>query len=429
MDEKYSALKLKILDRFKCIGGDCVQSCCIDWKIDFSLKEYEKISERNRFGKRLDGFFKDFEANGVKKKRIALDKDGLCPFLDESRLCSLQLKCGEEFMSKTCRVFPRMTVKYGNVFERTLSTGCEEVVRMLLEEKDGLELDEEQNISREKELNYVNDTVINIGEKVIKERPVLSYWFDMKFLGLSILQDRSYTMEQRMLLLGIAMKHIDEFEKNDNIVEIHPYINAFVDNVSGGKLKKQLCFAKNNDDVKEIKIKTIIYQTAILTYKEHQKSTIFDYIRKKLDIDEVSAIPLDNNEKDDSKKTYRFTVNTEYNKEVYSKCEEYYNRFIKDNEYFIENFMVANYLFLNVPFKDEKSTIFDNYKMFVALFTTFKFCIATYMDDTKTTDDLIYLTVAISRSLSHGSLFITNSNEILNSMNIETIAQLAVLLM
>jgi hypothetical protein len=40
MDEKYSALKLKILDRFKCIGGDCVQTYCSDWKIDFFLKEY-----------------------------------------------------------------------------------------------------------------------------------------------------------------------------------------------------------------------------------------------------------------------------------------------------------------------------------------------------------------------------------------------------
>ncbi|MCI1959324.1 MAG: flagellin lysine-N-methylase [Clostridia bacterium] len=425
MDKKYSALKLNIFDKFKCKGGTCVQTCCSGWRIDINLKEYEKIAERNRFGKSLDSFFTDFEIAGQKEKIIELNKDGSCPFLDDNKLCALQLKCGEEFLPKTCRNFPRITLMCGDVFEKTLSTGCEEVVRLLLDEKDGLALEEEKSISRGKVFKYIKGLVFNINENAIKDRPALSCWFDIQFLGLSILMDRSYTIEQRMLLLGMAMIHIDEFEKKGKTIEIPTFINAFLENVCGGKLKEQLSgFAKNED----LKVKMVISQAAILFYNGAREADIFDYIEKKLEIEKVSISNVNKGTGENEKVYCSFSINPEYNKKTYNKCEEFYKNFIRDKEYFIENFMVANYLFLYIPFKNRKLSIFDNYRMFVAIFTTFKFCIATYMDNTKTTDDLIYLTVAVSRTLVHNNRLTERANEILNAADVKTLAQLAILL-
>ena len=100
-----------------------------------------------------------------------------------------------------------------------------------------------------------------------------------------------------------------------------------------------------------------------------------------------------------------------------------------DKEYFLENYMVANFLSGYIPFSDDGKSLLDSYKMFVSIFLVFKFCITVYMDENKTTEDLIYLSVDFSRNFVHSYHLIDRLNAIIKAANMETIAHMAIMLL
>ena len=48
-------LKPFYYDEFNCIAGQCIDSCCIGWKIDIDKKSYNKYKKiKGAFGKKLN---------------------------------------------------------------------------------------------------------------------------------------------------------------------------------------------------------------------------------------------------------------------------------------------------------------------------------------------------------------------------------------
>ncbi len=54
---------------------------------------------------------------------IELKNDGMCPFLNEKKLCKIVLD-GEGAISETCHTFPRKEHEYIGRVERALTPGC-----------------------------------------------------------------------------------------------------------------------------------------------------------------------------------------------------------------------------------------------------------------------------------------------------------------
>lgn len=86
---------------FKCIGGNCEDSCCIGWDIDIdkvTFKQYYKIQDKEM--KRM--FQKNVHNNDfctscdVDYGKVKLKADKRCPFLDEENYCIIYSKIGEE---------------------------------------------------------------------------------------------------------------------------------------------------------------------------------------------------------------------------------------------------------------------------------------------------------------------------------------------
>ena len=425
MSEKYSILKPDIFDEFTCKCGECRYTCCGDWRIDFSNEEYEKIIRKRKFGKDVESYFKDKE-NSKNEKTINLDKNGKCPFLDEQGLCGIQKKYGFDYLSETCKFYPRLLSKFKNIFEASLSTGCEKVLELLFEKKEGISLIEE-NIPVNKVYNYGKLLCNFTEENDIMQRPILKYWFDIKVLGLGVLMERSYTIEERLLLLGIAMKRIDELEKNDRVIEIPDYVNSFLENINGGSLKEDLnSFSKNEG----LKVATAAFNIGILFYKKEKESIIIDEIFRNLGIAKFEPEIINTKDKYGNESTYYdFKTDIKYNNEAYIKCANNYDKYMSDKLYFFENYMVLNYIALQTPFKPAGNSIFENYKGFIMIFIILKFCIVGYMNDKKSFDEIVNLIAVVSRNLSHNDASINNINGILKSINIDSIAHMAVLLL
>jgi len=130
---------------FHCIGGECRNNCCHDWGILVDKKEYintKNAKKSKELQEICDHAFKRLKKSDNPNiyAEMRLKENGNCQFLDSDGLCMLQKECGYNILSTTCKQFPRVHFQYMASTESYLSTGCEEVVRLLIKLKDGIEL-------------------------------------------------------------------------------------------------------------------------------------------------------------------------------------------------------------------------------------------------------------------------------------------------
>lgn len=107
---------------FKCIAGDCPDSCCQGWEVDTdgdSLKYYKSLS--GDFAKRIESVLGRDEFGNV---IFCLTDRKRCPFLNEENLCDMHIALGAEHTPLTCRNFPRFTNDFGGTRETGLSFSC-----------------------------------------------------------------------------------------------------------------------------------------------------------------------------------------------------------------------------------------------------------------------------------------------------------------
>ncbi len=115
-------------DRFRCIAGDCPDSCCKEWAVQVD-------AEAAAFYRRLGG------ALGDRLREVLVDEDGetimtitngRCPMWQADGLCRIQCELGEGALCKTCREFPRLTHDYGDFVELGLELSCPEAAKLIL---------------------------------------------------------------------------------------------------------------------------------------------------------------------------------------------------------------------------------------------------------------------------------------------------------
>ena len=127
---------------FTCIGSKCSDSCCIGWKIDVDLACHNKHLELNKKSgdKHIDRFLMSSNPSVSKFSSIKKKKNGNCSFLDESNLCSIQRRFGEDYLPDTCQTFPRRRVNFDEINVKTLSLACPEAARLCLTKKNSMEI-------------------------------------------------------------------------------------------------------------------------------------------------------------------------------------------------------------------------------------------------------------------------------------------------
>ena len=122
-------IKPSYFDTFRCIAGQCPDSCCKEWDV---LVDADKAE----FYRALPGDL------GDRLRQVLKDEDGetymtienrRCPMWRVDGLCRIQAELGEGALCKTCRDFPRLTHDYGDFIEYGLELSCPEAARIILE--------------------------------------------------------------------------------------------------------------------------------------------------------------------------------------------------------------------------------------------------------------------------------------------------------
>ena len=109
---------------FKCIAGDCPDSCCQGWEVDSdsdSLEYYKTLDNSLEIKKRIDSVLsKDEFDNTI----FTLAPKKRCPFLNDENLCDMHIAIGGEHTPYTCRTFPRFIYDFGATREIGISFSC-----------------------------------------------------------------------------------------------------------------------------------------------------------------------------------------------------------------------------------------------------------------------------------------------------------------
>ncbi len=125
---------------FKCIAGDCTDTCCAGWDVDVDEKSYRYYkSVKGEFGNRLKSVMVPEKEGGC---TFTLTEDKRCPFLNDKNLCDLYIALGEEHLCETCDEFPRFINEYGNVREIGIAPSCITAGKLMFADRQKMHFDE-----------------------------------------------------------------------------------------------------------------------------------------------------------------------------------------------------------------------------------------------------------------------------------------------
>lgn len=180
-------IKTKIYDKFACLADQCDLTCCRGWSVRVEQEDMDmwKKSEQTQYLCGNTSFQKKEEEIYYQMK---LDTCKACTLLDEKGLCEIVKRHGDEYLSKTCREFPR---KHNVIYEYTdeeekhvlmdeyaMSGACPRVLQLLDELDDhkvveipafckkGLEFPMEYKI-RNMLLYFMQETEYTLEEKIM----------------------------------------------------------------------------------------------------------------------------------------------------------------------------------------------------------------------------------------------------------------------
>lgn len=172
-------LKIKEYDKFKCIADKCKFTCCKGWDINVDTNTYNKWKETNELNYLLDNV-RFIKSNGENTYLIKKETKGVCPLLSDEGLCNIVINHGEEYLSSTCKSFPRIENDFEDVKELTLSCSCPEVVNIISNMKEKIYIESNEALSYIEDLGslQIREALVNIIQKediTLENKLILSY--------------------------------------------------------------------------------------------------------------------------------------------------------------------------------------------------------------------------------------------------------------
>lgn len=218
MEEKI-ILQPKYVNDFKCDGTKCNADCCARWTIYIDMDTYKKYQRVKNpdMRKRILSCIQptEKEANLFK---IALNDKGYCPMVGEDKLCYIQKNLGEGALSLVCQSYPRVVRAMGDLELRILSLACPLAADAALFSKNGMEICSGG-------VDSIPWQIATRGGEFKKREIDTMVAANVILGGLSILQNDSYTREERLVILGLFLDRAEELKDNaaalSNLVEYY----------------------------------------------------------------------------------------------------------------------------------------------------------------------------------------------------------------
>lgn len=387
------SLKFNYYDEFACTGPDCEDSCCKHWQIYLTRREYldyKKMECSPELKSVIDSAFKrDKQGSDAHYAKMKLNEDGNCPFLDEDRLCMLQKEKGESVLTAVCSIFPRNWANVGNkAIAFTMTPTCYHVVELLMKHPEGLALIEEEYDGKNKWINLNRWS----GKILLSTDKTYPYIWTIKNAQLDILQNRDFTIAERMLILGYYTKKVAEYL--ESTPEKIPQLGAMM-------LDKEL-ITKISDSLKtsQSDIQATAKSADILfKLTDHIRSSAPEqHATRLLDI-MADSVELKYEVQYSAGEDVKYTVN--FSNDAYAKNREIYEKIEKERPYIIENLLVT---LAFSAFSKDNGDLWADYFSLVVLYNFLKTGVAAFLPESFTDKELAMAITNIVKILLNSGL-------------------------
>ena len=119
---------------FKCIGKDCIDSCCTGWNVEIDKETYKNYI--NSSEKKINLISKQYLVKNNTETNISFakvkNKNHSCPFLTDNKLCDAYNILGKDSLSIGCSTYPRVIKKVGTTKFIAGETSCPEITKLCL---------------------------------------------------------------------------------------------------------------------------------------------------------------------------------------------------------------------------------------------------------------------------------------------------------
>ncbi len=354
--KKYLYFQPQYVAKFKCDGSKCNARCCKNWGIFIDTKthkQYEQIKPPSEAAEILSHMTFHDER---KEYLLTFNDKKACPFLTEKSLCGLQLKYGENFLSVTCSSFPRRTLDFGKFFERSLVSSCPVAAELILLTDEPIKFE----FVEVPEKIHSNGGKIGIAP-VNTAEGFTELMLEIQIAMISILQERTLTLDQRLIVLGFFLDRLDELFANKTSEDLEILLDALKKLIAAYKSKTFLAeqsphmLATIQFDAKEFIGLMLELLESLYADEGLDDKAILDQIALTLDI-----VPDANGQ-----------VSAAKIAENYNRLAAERKDFLTRMATFLENYLVNELFTTCFPWKFTES-IAKNYGVFVATYKLFE---------------------------------------------------------
>ena len=396
------------MNKFKCIGEKCSDSCCVGWNIEIDKKSYQNYRKctNKSFRVNLDLKIKRNRKSNSDSNyaKIILNEDnGKCPFLNEENLCDIYINMGQQYMSTTCSAYPRSHNKVNNILEESLTLSCPEAAKLVLDNESIMTFEEIMYDNKKTIIKKKIDT-----HKKIPQNYLEKYFWDLRIAAIDIIQNRNYSIDERIIVLGLLCDEINKFINNGSEDSILNIINKHITRVSNKSYKEFI-----NDIPININIKvSLIRKIEGIKLLRGVNEKLSNLLAKAL-----FGIGC---------------INGATNEDVFKKYliakDKYDNSVEKRYSYILENYLV-NHIFKNTFPLTNRNNIFDEYILMCVYYSLIKFnLIGLSAERELDKEEIIDFIQKFSRGIEHDPNYIKTLYENFKESEIDNMAYMSILI-
>lgn len=234
MENNKAEYKISFYDKFKCTADKCNLTCCSGWDIAVDDKTFEKWHECSK--NYCSSCFSDDDSRIINKET---EED--CPFLDTDKLCHIVKDSGDDYLSETCRTFPRIINNYNDRREVSLSCACPEVVEI---------------ISRTVDINLEDEGLSNAGNN-----------FEIREILIDIIKNSDFPLGYRLILCYSMMNNLldadnkksevavkERFKDKDYLKELADYYKSIKPDIYDSLYELNSLFVDITENYRHVKL-------------------------------------------------------------------------------------------------------------------------------------------------------------------------------
>ncbi|MGI6405929.1 MAG: flagellin lysine-N-methylase [Syntrophaceticus sp.] len=394
---------------FSCIGSECEDSCCIGWWVVIDKDTYRKYKSTHHpelsplLKKNISRIRSKQNSENYAKFKL---HNGNCPFLTEKHLCQIQLELGEEYLSNVCTTYPRITNEVNGILEKSATVSCPEAARLALLNPEIMEFDEVSE-----PVSTINMVKKRIDAHALKSaNKPLRYFWQLRIFTIDTLQNRHYSLEERLIILGIFYQKLQKYVDAGQVHEIPSLIAKHTNMIQNDSLKETL---------KTIPAQNTI-QMELLKELAELRFTMGVSSKRYLQCFAESLHGIQYTDQAEVE---------EIGKNYQEALERYYLPFMHDHHYILENYLV-NHIFKNMfPFNQEN--LYESYIMLVVHYSLIKLHLIGISGFHKglTQELVIKLIQSFAKTVEHNSTYLHKILDLLKKNGYTSIAWMTIMIM